>query len=195
MPTGRPTPSRLRASGEARVQGAGPVADALRELAHGASGPEILVDGLGGTVARRALLRAPSPARGETQDHGAGITGTGRSTASHSHAGRGHRRGRRAGVRSLGLHTARVRPSAVGVLPRIVCQVINECAFALGEGVGSAAGHRRRDDTRHELPPRPARVGARDRRGSRDWRRSMRCGGNTARSATAWRPCYADRRC
>ena len=38
----------------------------------------------------------------------------------------------------LGLHTARVRPSAVGVLPRIVCQVINECAFALGEGVGSA---------------------------------------------------------
>jgi 3-hydroxybutyryl-CoA dehydrogenase len=38
----------------------------------------------------------------------------------------------------LGLHTARVAPCAVGVLPRIVCQVINECAFALGEGVGSA---------------------------------------------------------
>jgi 3-hydroxybutyryl-CoA dehydrogenase len=38
----------------------------------------------------------------------------------------------------LGLHTARVAPSPVGVLPRIVCQVINECAFALGEGVGSA---------------------------------------------------------
>lgn len=37
----------------------------------------------------------------------------------------------------LGLHTARVAPCAVGVLPRIVCQVINECAFALGEGVGS----------------------------------------------------------
>ncbi len=38
----------------------------------------------------------------------------------------------------LGLHTARVEPSPGGVLPRILCQVINECAFALGEGVGSA---------------------------------------------------------
>ncbi|HEY2283122.1 MAG TPA: 3-hydroxyacyl-CoA dehydrogenase NAD-binding domain-containing protein [Solirubrobacteraceae bacterium] len=33
---------------------------------------------------------------------------------------------------------AGVRPSGGGVLERIVCQVINECAFALGEGVGSA---------------------------------------------------------
>jgi 3-hydroxybutyryl-CoA dehydrogenase len=32
-----------------------------------------------------------------------------------------------------------VQPAAGGVLSRIVCQVINECAFALGEGVGSAA--------------------------------------------------------
>jgi 3-hydroxybutyryl-CoA dehydrogenase len=32
-----------------------------------------------------------------------------------------------------------VQPVAGGVLSRIVCQVINECAFALGEGVGSAA--------------------------------------------------------
>jgi len=32
-----------------------------------------------------------------------------------------------------------VAPAAGGVLSRIVCQVINECAFALGEGVGSAA--------------------------------------------------------
>jgi 3-hydroxybutyryl-CoA dehydrogenase len=31
-----------------------------------------------------------------------------------------------------------VRPAAGGVLERILCQVINECAFALGEGVGSA---------------------------------------------------------
>ncbi len=31
-----------------------------------------------------------------------------------------------------------MRPTAGGVLERIVCQVINECAFALGEGVGSA---------------------------------------------------------
>jgi 3-hydroxybutyryl-CoA dehydrogenase len=34
---------------------------------------------------------------------------------------------------------AKVVPVAGGVLSRIVCQVINECAFALGEGVGSAA--------------------------------------------------------
>jgi 3-hydroxybutyryl-CoA dehydrogenase len=33
---------------------------------------------------------------------------------------------------------ADLRPAAGGVLERIVCQVINECAFALGEGVGSA---------------------------------------------------------
>ncbi|HEY5343580.1 MAG TPA: 3-hydroxyacyl-CoA dehydrogenase NAD-binding domain-containing protein [Solirubrobacteraceae bacterium] len=33
---------------------------------------------------------------------------------------------------------AKVRPAVGGVLERIVCQVINECAFALGEGVGSA---------------------------------------------------------
>jgi 3-hydroxybutyryl-CoA dehydrogenase len=31
-----------------------------------------------------------------------------------------------------------VRPAPGGVLERILCQVINECAFALGEGVGSA---------------------------------------------------------
>jgi 3-hydroxybutyryl-CoA dehydrogenase len=33
---------------------------------------------------------------------------------------------------------AAAQPAAGGVLERIVCQVINECAFALGEGVGSA---------------------------------------------------------
>jgi 3-hydroxybutyryl-CoA dehydrogenase len=33
---------------------------------------------------------------------------------------------------------AKVQPAVGGVLGRIVCQVINECAFALGEGVGSA---------------------------------------------------------
>jgi len=33
---------------------------------------------------------------------------------------------------------AKVAPAPGGVLERIVCQVINECAFALGEGVGSA---------------------------------------------------------
>jgi 3-hydroxybutyryl-CoA dehydrogenase len=33
---------------------------------------------------------------------------------------------------------AKVRPVAGGILERILCQVINECAFALGEGIGSA---------------------------------------------------------
>jgi 3-hydroxybutyryl-CoA dehydrogenase len=33
---------------------------------------------------------------------------------------------------------AKAKPATGGVLERIVCQVINECAFALGEGVGSA---------------------------------------------------------
>ena len=33
---------------------------------------------------------------------------------------------------------AKAQPAAGGVLERIVCQVINECAFALDEGVGSA---------------------------------------------------------
>jgi 3-hydroxybutyryl-CoA dehydrogenase len=35
--------------------------------------------------------------------------------------------------------TTSVRPMPGGVLERIVCQVINECAFALGEGIGTAA--------------------------------------------------------
>ena len=33
---------------------------------------------------------------------------------------------------------AEAQPAVGGLLERIVCQVINECAFALGEGVGSA---------------------------------------------------------
>ncbi len=37
-----------------------------------------------------------------------------------------------------GAADAKVQPAAGGVLERIVCQVINECAFALGEGIGSA---------------------------------------------------------
>jgi len=40
--------------------------------------------------------------------------------------------------RSLGKHTAWVGDGPGLVLGRIVCQVINEAAFALGEGVGSA---------------------------------------------------------
>ena len=43
-----------------------------------------------------------------------------------------------AAFRGLGLHTERIRPAPGGVLGRIVCQLINESAFALGEGVGTA---------------------------------------------------------
>src|SRR5207302_6485997 len=39
---------------------------------------------------------------------------------------------------ALGKHVAWVGDAPGLVLGRIVCQVINECAFALGEGVGSA---------------------------------------------------------
>jgi 3-hydroxybutyryl-CoA dehydrogenase len=124
-----PDPEPPPRDGDALVRGTGPVADALREFAPGASGPEIVVEGLGGTVAGEPFYALPSPARSEAQDATAQaplalveVTGDA---------------GERA-FAGLGLHTARVAPSAVGVLPRIVCQVVNECAFALGEGVGSA---------------------------------------------------------
>jgi 3-hydroxybutyryl-CoA dehydrogenase len=39
---------------------------------------------------------------------------------------------------TLGKHTTWVGDAPGLVLGRIVCQVINECAFALGEGIGSA---------------------------------------------------------
>jgi 3-hydroxybutyryl-CoA dehydrogenase len=128
-----PDPEAPAGSGDARVQGSGPVADALRELARGDSGPEILVEGLGGTVEGEpfyALVPLGPP----------DVAAEGGSSAPKGFVGLVEVTGE-AGERAfagLGLHTARVAPSAVGVLPRIVCQVINECAFALGEGVGSA---------------------------------------------------------
>jgi 3-hydroxybutyryl-CoA dehydrogenase len=97
------------------VQGNGPLADALREQAHGQAGTQVAVEGLHGTVAGEPFHALVPLSLVE-------VTGE-------------------AGERlfaELGLHTARVQPSAVGALPRIVCQVINECAFAHGEGVGSA---------------------------------------------------------
>jgi 3-hydroxybutyryl-CoA dehydrogenase len=123
-----PEPPAYAAS--ARVEGAGPLADALRLVAAGGNagtdgaagtaaaedpGPTISVRGLRGTIEGEPFY-ALTPLRLVE------VTGD-------------------AGARAfaaLGLHTARVAPCAVGVLPRIVCQVINECAFALGEGVGSA---------------------------------------------------------
>jgi 3-hydroxybutyryl-CoA dehydrogenase len=124
-----PDPEPPVRDGDALVRGTGPVAEALRGLAPGASGPEIVVEGLGGTVAGEPFYALPSPARGEAQDGTAKACLTLVEVTGEA--------GERA-FAGLGLHTVRVQPSAVGVLPRIVCQVINECAFALGEGVGSA---------------------------------------------------------
>jgi 3-hydroxybutyryl-CoA dehydrogenase len=100
--------------GDAIVRGDGPVADALRALAPGQGGPEIAVDGLGGTVDGEPFYAIVPLALVE-------VTGEAGEQA----------------FRGLGLHTERVQPAPAGVLARIVCQVINESAFALGEGVGS----------------------------------------------------------
>jgi 3-hydroxybutyryl-CoA dehydrogenase len=102
-------------TGDAIVTGNGPVADALRALAAGQGGPQITVDGLGGTVDGEPFYAIVPLALVE-------VTGEAGEQA----------------FRSLGLHTERVQPVPAGVLSRIVCQVINESAFALGEGVGSA---------------------------------------------------------
>ncbi|HXB65973.1 MAG TPA: 3-hydroxyacyl-CoA dehydrogenase NAD-binding domain-containing protein [Solirubrobacteraceae bacterium] len=127
------------------VEGDGPLADALREIAgdgpamgretagggpavaneiadtgptvsdSAGAAPRIAVSGLGGTVAGEPFHALVPLSLVE-------VTGD---------------TGERA-FAALGLHAARVAPSPGGVLPRMVCQVINECAFALGEGVGSA---------------------------------------------------------
>jgi 3-hydroxybutyryl-CoA dehydrogenase len=101
--------------GDAIVTGDGPVAGALRALASGQSGPQIAVDGLGGTVDGEPFYAIVPLALVE-------VTGEASEQA----------------FSGLGLHTERVQPAPAGVLARIVCQVINESAFALGEGVGSA---------------------------------------------------------
>ena len=99
------------------VRGDGPVARALRELAGGGeTGPVISVDGLGGTVEGEPFYALVPLGLAE-------VTGEAGESA----------------FAGLGLHTARVAPAPGGVLGRIACQLINESAFALGEGVGSAA--------------------------------------------------------
>jgi 3-hydroxybutyryl-CoA dehydrogenase len=123
-------PQRSADTGAPQVQGDGPLARELRGLASGGAesedagarsvrpggaGPQIVVEGLSGTVQGEPFYAITPSTLVE-------VTGE---------------VGERA-FQGLGLHTARVRPSPVGVLPRIVCQVINECAFAFGEGVGDA---------------------------------------------------------
>ena len=65
--------------------------------------------------------------------------------------------------RSLGKHVEWVGDAPGLVLGRIVCQLVNEAAFAVTEGVGVARGRRHRDAPRLQLSARPARVGRPDR--------------------------------
>ncbi|HUN77324.1 MAG TPA: 3-hydroxyacyl-CoA dehydrogenase NAD-binding domain-containing protein [Solirubrobacteraceae bacterium] len=114
-----PDPQAPPQTAGARIGGEGPLADALRALVADtenlAGAPEVVVDGLGGTVAGEPFYALVPLALVE-------VTGE-----AGEHAFRG-----------LGLHTVGVPPCPGGVLGRIVCQLVNECAFALGEGVGSA---------------------------------------------------------
>jgi 3-hydroxybutyryl-CoA dehydrogenase len=102
-------------TGDAIVRGEGPVAEALRAHTAGERGPEIAVSGLGGEVAGEPFYALRPLALVETT----GPAGD-------------------AAFAALGLHTARVRATPGGVLGRIACQLVNECAFALEAGVGSA---------------------------------------------------------
>jgi 3-hydroxybutyryl-CoA dehydrogenase len=110
-----PDPDPPSVGGDAIVLGDSPLAVALRSRVAGESGPRIEVDGLGGTVSGEPFYAMVPLSLVE-------VTGAA---------------GERA-FRALGLHTERIRPVPGGVLGRIVCQLINESAFALGEGVGSA---------------------------------------------------------
>jgi 3-hydroxybutyryl-CoA dehydrogenase len=102
-------------SGDADVRGEGPLAEALRERTHGGGGPSVTVEGLGGTIEGEPFYALVPLGLVE-------VTGEVGESA----------------FRDLGLHTARVQAAPGGVLGRIVCQLVNESAFALGEGVGSA---------------------------------------------------------
>jgi 3-hydroxybutyryl-CoA dehydrogenase len=101
--------------GGAIVEGDGPLAEALRARAAGREGPRIVVDGLGGAVEGEPFHAIVPLTLVE-------VTGASGEAA----------------FKGLGLHVERVANAPGGVLPRIVCQLINECAFALGEGVGSS---------------------------------------------------------
>jgi 3-hydroxybutyryl-CoA dehydrogenase len=99
----------------ANVEGMGPVAHSLRERATGSSGPTIVVDGLGGTVEGEPFYAlAPLNLVEVTGDAGDQA------------------------FSALGLHAARVNASPGGVLPRAICQLVNEAHFSLGEGVAGA---------------------------------------------------------
>ncbi|MGH2879715.1 MAG: 3-hydroxyacyl-CoA dehydrogenase NAD-binding domain-containing protein [Solirubrobacteraceae bacterium] len=110
-----PDPDPPADGGDAIILGDSPLARALRSRVAGESGPRIEVDGLQGTVSGEPFYALVPLCMVE-------VTGPAGESA----------------FRAIGLHTERIRPAPGGVLGRIVCQVINESAFALGEGVGSA---------------------------------------------------------
>ncbi|MGH2831497.1 MAG: 3-hydroxyacyl-CoA dehydrogenase NAD-binding domain-containing protein [Solirubrobacteraceae bacterium] len=110
-----PDPDPPASGGGALVMGDGPLADALRARSASQDGPRIEVNGLQGTVSGEPFYAIVPLSLVE-------VTGpAGEQT-----------------FRALGLHTERIQPAPGGVLGRIVCQLINESVFALGEGVGSA---------------------------------------------------------
>ncbi len=148
-------------SADALIQGKSPLSGALLSLASGQTGPDIDAKGLGGTVDGEPFYAIVPLGLVE-------VTGEAGEQA----------------FRGLGLHTARVRPSPGGVLPRIVCQVINECAFALGEGVGRAEDIDTGMVLGMNYPRGPfawaSEIGLDD-----VWRCWRSCGRSTERSATA----------
>jgi 3-hydroxybutyryl-CoA dehydrogenase len=139
------------AQAQVNVEGSGPIAEALRALSAGASGgagevgsvrDTTGIDGVGGGSVRDTTGREGRGGAGATVISVEGLGGTVDGEPFYALVPLAlvevtGDAGERA-FAGLGLHTARVAPSAVGVLPRILCQVINECAFAFGEGVGSA---------------------------------------------------------
>ena len=82
--------------------------------------------------ARRGLPRAAAARRARRAD------------AQPDHVRRGGRAPPSASSRSLGRHVEWVGDAPGLVLGRIVCQLVNEACFALGDGVGAPDGHRRR---------------------------------------------------
>ena len=64
--------------------------------------------------------------------------------------------------------------AAASVLERVVCQLVNEACFAVGEGGRGAGRHRHRDAARPQPPAGAVRVGATSSARSASWRPSTR---------------------
>ena len=145
--------------------------------------------------ADRSLAGRGDPDRGGLPPAAAArVLEAGRADPAADHAGRD-----RAGGRAL-LHPLRLPCEWVGdapglVLGRIVCQLVNEAAFAIGEGVGSA------DDVDAGMTlglnhPRGPVAGAGGSASTTCWPPSTACGMTCATRATARRrPCAAARSC